>query len=390
MPTTFPITRFVSDIPCQRAPARAWGRVLACVAVAVVLCCPVSLAAEEAAAADIAAAKPFGPGDPFPVEGLPADWVRGEPVRRFEPGVAYVIAFWNTRTWGKRAPGYNIENSVASFANHPRLKCLVLYAQDDLPREKLAVRLGYPSQQTPFPVGMANKPDDPAVRLWLARMPRDERGMGHNTLVVRDGIVLWTGDGTDLSAETLAPFVAAEFDFKIWQEQRAASDARIKELWNVLAKEVPAADEAGDTACGEALLDTLEAEPNLHPFLYQRLRDHRAMRALKRGDVAGALAEMRKLAVKYPDDKRAQSWVHKVVSQVPELRDPGTTLCAEAAARAGELTGGDAGAEWLQVAAGHWQTAGDDAKALAALEAAEKMTTRYRRLEAYRAGRVVP
>ncbi len=245
---------------------------------------------------------------------------------------------------------------------------------------------------------LAKLPDlarnDPEASVRLAALRRiddlsllGDRMRQANTLVVRDGRVLWVGEGGDLSADTLKPFLKPGFDYDTHVKEKAAYDARTGELLALLVKGLPAASKANDEAKVAEILETLEKEPNLHPFLFQRLRDTKCGIAFGKGDIAGAVAEMQKLADKEPDNAATQSWVHKVIMSTEAMNKPGIKLAAEAAARVAQLKEGDMARAWWEASAEHRLALGDKAAALAALEEAEKQSDPYRRLQAMKSAK---
>ncbi len=355
---------------------------------------PLASAAEPAAPAAPATAAPtpapeaeapYKAGDAAPAGLLPAVWVRGEPVKAFEPGVTYVIATWNTVGGHAFAPGYNLRRALEPLKGEKSLRTFIVFLNDDIAADKLAKRLARPSQQTPFPLGHAT-PGSVCEKAF-ARLRGGDRMRQANTLVVRDGRVLWVGEGGDLSADTLTPFLKPGFDYDTHVKEKAAYDARTGELLALLVKGLPAASKANDEAKVAEILETLEKEPNLHPFLFQRLRDTKCGIAFGKGDIAGAVAEMQKLADKEPDNAATQSWVHKVIMSTEAMNKPGMKLAAEAAARVAQLKEGDMARAWWEASAEHRLALGDKAAALAALEEAEKQSDPYRRLQAMKSAK---
>lgn len=350
---------------------------------------PAALAETPAAAT---ADAPFKSGDSAPAALLAAPAVRGEAPTAFKPRETYVITTWNTVGGHNFAPGYNIARTMAKLPADTAVCPLVVMLDDDITPEKLAKRLARPSQQSPFPV-IRLTPGTEAERTYARLRGADSKQDETNTLVVRDSRIIWLGSGHNLDDGTLKELTATGFDYDKYIVAKAAYDARTKELMNLFFKELPAADKAGDTAKVEAGLTLLENEPNLHPFLYQRLRDARCMIAMEKGDIPTALAEMQKLADKYPNEDAVQSWVHKMVTTNEPLTKLGSALAAAAASRVAQLRKGENAAEWWQAAAEHLQSIGDKAGALAALEQAERQSGPYRRLAAMRgetAGGSVP
>lgn len=340
---------------------------------------PASSVADEAAEVE-----PFKAGESAPAALLAAPALLGEPAKSFEPGVAHVITLWNTVGGHPFAPGYNLTRALSGLPAGAPVRPLVVMSGDEIAPEKLAKRLALPSQKTPYAMIRVSRGSE-AERAYarLKGSPGSERV---NTLIVRDGRIVWVGEGHNLESDALVAFTKPGFEYERYVVEKAAYDARTKELLTLFVKELPAASKAGNAARAEEILATLENEPNLHPFLYQRLRDTRCFQAVDKGDIPGALAEMRKLAEKYPDSASTQAWVHKIIMSTEPLSKPGAELAAIAASRVARAKSGEMSVAWWQAAAKHRRDIGDKAGALAALEEAQRRSGPYRRLVAMRAG----
>ncbi len=342
----------------------------------------VAAARPEAEAASPATA-PLQVGDAASSALLPEIWIRGERVKAFEPGVTYLIALWNTSGSHSYAPGYNIERAMRRYRGDSRIKPVVVLLMDESSPEKLSARLARPSQQTPFPIAHATA-GSPSEALY-ARLfnPADAGKRDRKTgLIVRDGRIIWTGDVSDLTHHTLTPLLAPDFNLETHAKNQAERGKRTRELIKLLMNELPEAEKAKDDARVQSILRTVESEPDLERFVYTRLRDTKCGMAMEKGDLAGAVAEMRLLSDKYPDDAGTQSWVHKVVAGTEELYKPGLDLCAVASERMTRIPEVDNASAWWQMVAKYRLELGDKKAALAALENALKTGAPYKRLEA--------
>ena len=350
------------------------------------LAAPVATFAAEPAPAAEAASEPkaFAAGEPASDALLPSDWIRGEPIRRFEPGHTYVLTTWNTVGGHDFAPGYNLTREMTPVKNIATIHPIVLFMQDDISAEKLAKRLAYPSQMTPYPIARV-KDGSPALEQY-SRLGRDERRQ-QNTLVVRDGRIVWTGNGFDISASQLRDFSAPDFNYDRYVEQQAQKGARMKDAMKKISGDCHEALKNKDYAKASAILDEIETRPDLDSFIYSRLRDMRCGIALERNDIPGAIAEMDKLSEKFPDNDAVQSWVHKMITQTEEMNTPGQALAAKAASRVAAAKSGDMARAWWEAAANHYENSGDKKAALKALESAEREAGPYTRLQAMKAGK---
>lgn len=342
----------------------------------------VPAAPASSGADDAASAEPFKAGESAPPALLDAPVLLGAPAKSFEPGVAHVITFWNTVGGHPFAPGYNLSRALSGLPAGAPVRPLVVMVGDEITPEKLAKRLALPSQKTPYAM-IRVAPGSEAERAY-ARLKGSPGGERVNTLIVRDGRIVWVGEGHNLESDALLAFTKPGFEYERYVTEKAAYDARTKELLTMFVKELPAVSKEGNTARVEEILATLENEPNLHPFLYQRLRDTRCFQAVGKGDIPGALAEMRKLADKYPESASTQAWVHKVIMSTEALNKPGAELAALVASRVARAKSGEMSVAWWKAAAKHRRDTGDKAGALAALEEAERRTGPYLRLDAMR------
>ena len=324
----------------------------------------------------------FEPGDAFPADGLPSQWLRGTPVTKFEPGIAYVITLWNTRSLGKLAPGGKVIDEINEIGPNPALKSIVLLISDPISDEALKKRLSYPSQTNDLPLADVRQSDSPTAKLWLSRMS----GPNLDTFVVRDGRVVWAGGGYDLKTEDLRTFAAEDFNYDTYLAAKTASDDRTRELSSLILKEYGEAVKAGNTDRADAIIAELQAEKNLHPFLGMRLYDALCQKALEINDVPAALGTMQAMADAYPQEEAVQSWAHKMIVNSEPMFALGQAQAGRAAAKVAELRNDGASIRWWRAAADHFLAAGDKEAALAALESAEKSSQSYKDLERYRAG----
>lgn len=322
----------------------------------------------------------FAPGDAFPSEGLPDQWVRGTAIKSLENGTAYLITLWSPHGFNKPAPGNYVQSAIAELGEHPRLKTIALFATPGIDPEWLDRRLSLPSQQNAIPLADANDPESAVARLWTSRLSNSV-----NTIVVRDQQVVWAGNGYDLDAEELQPFLTEEFSYEASLKAKETRNAHIRHQLTLISKDYPAALQAKDSARADAILKELDEDPDLHPFIGMRLYDALTGQALQAEKPVEALGFTEQMMERYPNEKSVQSWAHKTINNNDSLVELGQALSARAALRVAQLRHDRVSQAWWRAAADHFLKAGDKQSALTTLEEAEKHSESYQRLLRYQA-----
>lgn len=327
---------------------------------------------------------PLRAGDAVPAGLLPTAWLQGEPVTGFEPGVTYFITRWNPYDrYRSDMPGSNLARALERPPEGARFRVILVAEMNPADSDKVRARLKRPVLATPHAIAVAAPGSDLAKT--LARLPAQGNRSDVDTVILRDGVVLRVAEGRNLVRNDVRDYFATDFDWARHQAERALLDERFARML-VLSKEMTKASARADHARVEEILAVFEKEKNPHAFIAQRLRDTRCFIALQRGDIPGALEQIRLLSDAVPDDPAMQTWTHKMVLQNEPLVIPGQALAGELATRVARLRRGDAARAWWMVAADHFEAAGDKARQLAALEEAEKLSDPVRTLESMKNG----
>jgi thiol-disulfide isomerase/thioredoxin len=151
-------------------------------------------------------------------------WIQGEPVKKFEPGKAYLVEFWTT--WGETS---RISIPYLNELHHRyKDKGLIVIGQDCRERDakQAAPFLKSMGEKMTYRVALEGKPaysKDKMAQTWLAAAGRD--GLPAAFLIDPQGRIAWIGHPLALKEALIEDVLAGTFD----SEKVAAEYARQQE-----------------------------------------------------------------------------------------------------------------------------------------------------------------
>jgi thiol-disulfide isomerase/thioredoxin len=212
-----------------------------------------------------AQAQDLGVGDPAP-KLVVKEFVKGEPVRAFEPGKTYVVEFWATWCGPCRV---SIPHLTELQKKYKDVTFIGVSVWEDDPKEVkpfvkgMGDKMDYRVATDAIPDG--GKPTDGTMaHTWMEEA--GEEGIPAAFIINGEGKVAWIGHPMTMD-EPLEKIVAGTYDLKAAVAERKAAIEREKALEELQAK-LAKADEADDVKGMIALLDeAIKADPVLEPQL---------------------------------------------------------------------------------------------------------------------------
>jgi thiol-disulfide isomerase/thioredoxin len=194
-------------------------------------------------------------GDPAP-NWQTGKWIRGDPVKQFSPGQAYLVEFW--ATWCE--PCRDSIPYLNEINNRYKDKGLVVIGQDCWERDqkKAAPFVKKMGDKMTYRIALEDKPASGKSRMartWLAAAERD--GLPSAFLVDTQGRIAWIGHPLGLKESLIQDVLAGTFDPQKVAAQRV-QEHEAKDLFkqaSVLARD-------GKLAEAQASLDRLLVATN--------------------------------------------------------------------------------------------------------------------------------
>ncbi len=205
-------------------------------------------------------------GDPAP-KLQNGEWVQGDPVKKFQPGTAYIVEFWATWCGPCRASIPHLNEIYTKFKD----KGLVVIGQDCWEQDDKLVEpfIKTMGDKMTYRVALDDKTDSKTnsmkgkmAETWMAAAGRN--GIPSAFLIDTKGVVAWIGHPMGLKEETIEQVLAGKYDI-----QKAAADyekdlkeqaAREKEMAPAQAKMTAMYKARREKKWDEALDDLAAAE----------------------------------------------------------------------------------------------------------------------------------
>ena len=203
------------------------------------------------------------------------------------------------------------------------------------------------------------------------------------TMLVRNGVVAWIGDGGLLYKTTIDGTLVKNFEYTPYINKLSKERARNNALYKRLTPASSQAAKDGNDKLALAILDEVASEPKLSSPLFVTLCTNRCGRFLQRKEFDKALNQMKLIAEKYPKETQAQSWAYKMISNTAELNEIGGEYAGNIAMHLAKNYEGKLAFAWFKAAARSYEGAGKNQKALAALLAAEQKSSAMQKLKQY-------
>jgi len=246
-------------------------------------------------------------------------WVKGEPVKRLQPGRIYVVEFSATY-WG---PCLDFAPHLSSLQErYPNVTIISVMDCEPEPAKvgpivaKMGNRIRYRVALDNVPVG--NSPDQGVMhRTWMVASGEDVIPTAF--IIDKDGRVAWVGLARELDGP-LAKIIAGEWNLANAAKERRERRAREIKFKAVQQESVALVHQKGDWDGAFAVIDRAIAEsPGLHEmltdwrrYMVETMNTQRLTKevesALQRGDLAAARAAVDHALAKTLDDKKGKDY----------------------------------------------------------------------------------
>lgn len=337
------------------------------------------------------------PGQQLDAADLPELWVQGDPVRAFKQGTVYLIDFWQCPQPGprsylfhRRRPGYYGTQMLEKFGRLGKrpdnVAQLTIAVNEESTAERIRKFLDLPALRCSHPVAV-DRAQGTVSTVWLAAS--GFKSLPH-TLVVKDGRMLWSGEGSSVPESLVLEAARADFDLASYQRERKRDMELFKTMRPTLAKVDQAVKNGATPEEVEAMLAAAEKQLGHIPFCYMAIQETRFALALERKDRSGAVAVMKRTADTWPDDTFVQGRVFKYLSATEELKPESLPVIIQCMKRQAHIRGGEYASRCWLVIGKAYKDMGKTDKATEALKKAVATSDVQRRLDLLRSGAALP
>ncbi|QQL45205.1 tetratricopeptide repeat protein [Sulfuriroseicoccus oceanibius] len=337
------------------------------------------------------------PGHTLDFAELPTEWLQGNAPTEFEKDTVYLIDLWKTPGKGPRSYnffrkkpgyfGYELLERMERLGNRPdNIQLLTIAVNETSSPERVKKFLTLPVFQCDHPVAN-DGPSGTIYSNWLA--PLGFRSFPH-TLIVKNGVLLWSGDGTTIPESLVTQASRPEFDLDAYQAARK-DDA---ELFKTMRKTTDAIWKASEGGASleelNAMISKEEERLGHDPFMFMQLQELRFGLCLEHKDPAGALAAMNDAAHKFPDSSFIQGRVFKYLITKEELKPDSYPTIIHCMERQALLRDSEYASHCWVVIGDIYREMGKMDEATAAYEKGVALSSVQRRLETLQAGKPLP
>jgi thiol-disulfide isomerase/thioredoxin len=268
------------------------------------------------------------------------EFVKGEPVAKFEKGKTYVVEFWATWCGPCRV---SIPHLTDLQKKHKDVTFIGVSVFERKPEdvkpfvEKMAEKMDYRVALDMVDAGGAKGSEGFMAQKWMKAANQD--GIPTAFIVNGDGKIAWIGHPIQMD-KPLADIVAGKWDLAVAAadfKKEAAKKAKLRALYAKLAKARQGDPKEALEALDEAFKDDPSLEDNLGRVKLQLL-------AGKNGDADKALAYGKHLVDKAKDNENALNEIAWVVVDRDDANKADAQLlkfALEVALRADELAKGE-------------------------------------------------
>jgi thiol-disulfide isomerase/thioredoxin len=266
-------------------------------------------------------------GDPAPPL-APSEWVKGEPVKQFEPGKTYVVEFW--ATWC--GPCIQAIPHLSRMQEEYKDKDVIFIGQDVWEQDQSKVKpfVEKMGDKMNYRVAMDNVADGGRGKMaetWLAAAGQE--GIPASFVVDKQGKIAWIGHPMALEP-VLKQVVAGTFDPK----KAANADAAKQEIGQRYMTAVQGKNWDGALA---ALEEIEQADPSVA----DQLIGERFNLYLQKKDYDNAYKQAELAGRAYNDNAEALNAVAWTIVDMPGIERRDYDLAQKLAERAVEVTKGE-------------------------------------------------
>jgi thiol-disulfide isomerase/thioredoxin len=327
-------------------------------------------------------------GDPAPKLQV-AKWVQGEPVKKFEPGTAYIVEFWATWCGPCRATIPHLNETYEKFKD----KGLVVIGQDVWERDEALVApfIKKMGEKMTYRVALDDKAGDEKGRMATTWMEAaGQSGIPTAFVVDQSGKIAWIGHPMELKNSILEEILAGKFDVAkaaADYDKRKQNQAALTKLSRQLTQQMQ------DKQFDEAETTLAEIAKVLPEDEREGLDSVRIRIQLARGnfDAAAKLAE--KVSLAHKDNAALQNQLAWQLAVQDGLKGAPLETATAIAIRANDASGGKE-PDILDTLARLRFMQGDKEKAIELQEKAVKLADAngkehlQKSLDAYKEGRL--
>ena len=326
---------------------------------------PVSTAWAQAAG-DKAGTKRLAVGDPAPALAV-ASWVKGEQIKAFEPGTAYVVDFWATAIGPCRKSIPHVGRLAAKYKDKGVKVIGVSIWEETVDKDGKTYRSPLPDIEK-FVAEMGDKMDygvayggDDAemVRTWMNAANRVSIPTAF--VVDKAGRIAWIGHPMEGLEETLEAVTSGAFDPKAAQDAAKKKEQQIAKARELGAKLRQTLQGGRAKEALEVCREMLRVDPKLFPNAcgigFQQVAVN-----LGQLDMAYEFAKD-VFAGPLKDSEQDLNTIAWTILTEPSIKNRDLDLAMAMATRAVEITQGKDGPILDTLARAHWEK-GDGAKAV--------------------------
>ncbi|MEI7657491.1 MAG: TlpA disulfide reductase family protein [Phycisphaerae bacterium] len=318
--------------------------------------------------------KRLGVGDPAPALAV-ASWVKGEQIKAFEPGTAYVVDFWGTDIGPCRKSIPHLGRLAAKYKDKGVKVIGVSIWEETVEKDGKTPRSPLPAIEK-FVAEMGDKmnysvayggDDAEMVRTWMTAANRVSIPTAF--VVDKQGRIAWLGHPMEGLEETLEAVTSGAFDPKAAQDAAKKKEQQIAKARELGARLRQALQGGRAKESTEICREMLRVDPKLFPnacgIAFQQV-------AVNMGEQDLAYAFARDVfAGPLKDSEQDLNTIAWTILTEPAIKKRDLDLALAMATRAVEITQGKDGPLLDTLARAHWEK-GEDAKAV---EAATRAAT---------------
>ncbi len=274
-------------------------------------------------------------GDPVP-KLQTGKWVQGEPVKKFEPGTAYLVEFWATWCGPCRVSIPHLNELATKYKD----KGLIVIGQDCWERDesRVAPFVKQMGEKMTYRVALDDKTDSETGKMaetWMAAAGRD--GIPSAFLVDTKGLIAWIGHPLQLKEKVLEDVLAGKYDVKkaaADYQQQQKNQAQLRPVWTALNRALQNKD------WDEATAKLAEVEKLMPEDERESLDMVRLAILVGKEDYPAVYKLAAKVSEAHKDNAMLQNQLAWQIATAPEIKQRDLGLAETIASRANEAAKG--------------------------------------------------